>query len=138
MSHSVCLKIRTNSWLSRYSSFLYRLKLSLHFRFRSIFRNFRFREGLQFSSVIVQTCALVLSANINNGKKTHARIIIGVLHSPNCLLPFFFFFLDSHGTYCVHFQTMKLNDIRQRFTTICLPAIRRIVLLQQFNSMQIR
>ena len=51
---------------------------------------------------------------------------LGALHSQNCLR---LFVLDSHGTYCMHFQTFKdliYSEIIQSVTIICLLAIWKI------------
>ena len=44
-----------------------------------------------------------------NGKNT-CIFSLGALQSQNCFL---LFLLDSHKTYCVHFQTVEPNEILQ-------------------------
>ena len=75
--------------------------------------------------------------SVMNGKNTSACAYAGALHrsSQICLR---LFLLDLHGTYCVHFQTIELNEILQSVTRTCLPATWRIVMLDYFDRMQIR
>ena len=106
VSYSEKLKTRNISWLSGYCKFRHRLRPYLDSRFRSIFRNFLVSE---------------MPAVEMNEKNTW------VLHSQRCLL---LFVIDSFVTYCVHFQTIELNEILQSLTRICLAALWKIVSVQ--------